>query len=61
MEKGYNLIETANLLGIKVRTAREWVHNGKMRANKIEGSRRWIVMESEIKRLQGVKENENNN
>ena len=59
MEKGYNLIETANLLGIKVRTAREWVHNGKMRANKIEGSRRWIVMESEIKRLQGVKENEN--
>ena len=61
MEEGYNLIETANLLGIKVRTAREWVHNGKMRANKIEGSRRWIVMESEIKRLQGVKENENNN
>ena len=61
MEKGYNLVDTANLLGIKVRTAREWVHNGKMRANKIEGSRRWIVMESEIKRLQGVKENENNN
>ena len=61
MEKGYNLIDTANLLGIKVRTAREWVHNGKMRANKIEGSRRWIVMESEIKRLQGVKENENEN
>lgn len=59
MEKGYNLNQTANLLGIKVRTAREWVHNGKMKANKIEGSQRWIVMESEIRRLQGVQENEN--
>lgn len=59
MEKGYNLNQTANLLGIKVRTAREWVHNGKMKANKIEGSQRWIVMESEIRRLQGVSENEN--
>lgn len=59
MEKGYNLNQTANLLGIKVRTAREWVHNGKMKANKIQGSQRWIVMESEIRRLQGVQENEN--
>ena len=54
MERGYNLIQTAELLGIKVRTAREWVHSGKIHAGKIEGSRRWIVMESEIKRLQGV-------
>lgn len=61
MERGYSLIQAAQLLGIKVRTAREWVHNGKMKANKIEGSRRWIVMESEIKRLQGVKDNENEN
>lgn len=53
-EKGYNLIETADLLGIKVRTAREWLRKGIIKANKIEGSRRWIVMESEIKRLQGV-------
>lgn len=54
MERGYNLIQTAELLGIKARTVREWAHNGKIRARKIEGSRRWIVMESEIKRLQGV-------
>lgn len=53
MEKGYNLIQTANLLGIKVRTARQWVHDGKINASKIPNSRRWIVMESEIKRLQG--------
>lgn len=54
MERGYNLIQTAELLGIKTRTVREWVHKGKIRARKIEGSRRWIVMESEIKRLQGI-------
>lgn len=61
MEKGYNLIEVANLLGIKVRTAREWVHNGKIKANKIPNSRRWIVMESEVERLQGVRKDENEN
>lgn len=53
MEKGYSLIETADFLGIKVRTARQWVHDGKIRATKIPNSRRWVVMESEIKRLQG--------
>ena len=53
MEKGYSLIETADFLGIKVRTARQWVHDGKIQATKIPNSRRWVVMESEIKRLQG--------
>lgn len=54
LERGYNLIQTAELLGIQVRTVREWIKNGKMKANKIAGSNRWIVMESEIKRLQGA-------
>ena len=58
MERGYNLIQVSELLGIKVRTVREWVHNGKLNANKIPGSNRWIVLESEIKRLQG-RRNEN--
>lgn len=53
MEKGYNLIETAELLGIKVRTVRKWVADGKIKARKIEGTNRWIVMESEIRRLRG--------
>ena len=56
IEKGFNLIEAADLLGIKVRTARQWAQTGKMKANKIPGSERWIVMESEIKRLQGVQD-----
>lgn len=53
MEKGYNLKEVAAALGLKVRTVRQWVHEGKITANKIPGSRRWIVMESEVRRLQG--------
>lgn len=53
MERGYSLNQTADLLGIKVRTVREWVRTGKIKAKKIVGSRRWIVMESEIKRLLG--------
>ena len=57
LERGYNLIQTAELLGRQVRTVREWIKNGKMKANKIAGSNRWIVMESEIKRLQGADEN----
>lgn len=61
MERGYNLIQTAELLGIKVRTVREWVHSGKIHAGKIEGSRRWIVMESEIRRLQGTAGDVNDN
>ena len=58
MERGYNLIEASQLLGIKVRTMRQWVHSGKAKANKIPSSRRWIIMESEIKRLQGGGSNE---
>ena len=53
MEKGYNLIEASELLGIKVRTARKWIKDGIIKAHQIPSSRRWIVMESEIKRLQG--------
>ncbi len=52
MEKGFNLNEVANMLGMKVRTMRQWVHDGKIKATKIPGTKRWIVMESEVRRLQ---------
>lgn len=55
MERGYNLNEVASMLGLKVRTVRQWVNSGKIKAQKITGSNRWLVLESEIKRLQGVK------
>ena len=52
VEKGYNLNQVASLLGIKVRTVRKWVAEGIIAAHKIAGTSRWIVMESEVRRLQ---------
>lgn len=53
IEKGYNLFEVADLLGVKVRTVRLWAQTGKIKATKIPSTGRWLVMESEIRRLQG--------
>lgn len=58
MEKGYNTLEAAELLGIKYRTMRKYISEGIVKAKKIEGTRRWIIMESEIKRLQGRNEDQ---
>lgn len=52
-EKGYNIIEAAALIGIKPRTLRGWAQTGKVKAGKIPGTDRWVIMESEIRRLQG--------
>lgn len=52
VERYYNLKETSVLLGIKVRTAREWVHNGKMNAVQYANGKSWYVPESEIRRIQ---------
>lgn len=53
MENAYDVRETARLLGIKVNTVRAWIYRGKIHANKLAGSQKWIVTESEIKRLRG--------
>lgn len=53
MEKWYNLKEAAHLLGIKVRTARQWVHDGKLHATKYENAHFWVVSETEIMKLRG--------
>lgn len=52
MEKGYSVIQASELLGVKSRTIRGWIYDGKIQAQKITGTRRWIIMESEIKRMQ---------
>ena len=49
--KYYTLRQASNLLGIKVRTAREWLRQGKLHAEKDKVSGRWKVSETEIKRL----------
>ena len=52
MERQFNTEQTAKLLGIKVRTVREWIKTGKLKASKHEGSRIYVVFESEIERKQ---------
>lgn len=56
MENAYNLNQVASLLGVRVRTVRSWIHAGKLKGKKLEGTSRWIVMESEIRRVRGEEE-----
>ena len=51
MEKVYNTLQVAELLGLKLRTIRQYIQDGKINAKKVPGSRRWYVTESEVKRL----------
>ena len=56
MEKNYSLVETAEILGVKVRTLREWLKDGSLQAFKYEGKKKWYVSQKEIERLQNKKE-----
>lgn len=47
----YNVRQAANLLGIKVRTVREWIRKGKIKAGKYDVSNRWYIPDSEIERI----------
>ena len=58
MDKGYNVNDAARCLGITPRTLRAWIRTKKCNANKIVGSRRYVVTESEIRRLRGEKRHE---
>lgn len=53
MEKHYNLREASKLLGVKVRTLREWIKQGYLKAKKYDGKRMWFVSQSEIDRIKG--------
>jgi len=55
MEKNYSLKQVAEILGLKIRTVREWVKTGKLKASKYDVSNRWFVTESEIQRVKGSK------
>jgi excisionase family DNA binding protein len=47
----YNIRHASTLLGVKVRTIREWIKNGKLNAIKYPASNRWYIPASEIDRL----------
>lgn len=53
MQKRYNIKQASELLGIKVRTVREWIKQGKLKAEKYNCSNRWFITEDEINRLGG--------
>ena len=53
IEKRYNIRQAADLLGIKVRTVREWIRLGKIKAEKYECSNRWFISETELIRVRG--------
>ena len=50
-EKFYSLRKTAELLGIKTRTLREWIRTGKIVAIKYPNGRMWFISEKEIGRV----------
>lgn len=53
VEKYYGIKKTSELLGLKMRTVRDWVIKGKIKAIKYQGSNRWSIPESEVKRVRG--------
>lgn len=53
VEKYYGIKQTSELLGLKMRTVRDWVIKGKIKAIKYQGSNRWSIPESEVKRVRG--------
>lgn len=50
--KYYTLREAAAIFGIKVRTMREWLRKGKIKAERSENDWYWKIPETEIMRLQ---------
>lgn len=52
VEKNYSIKQAAQTLGITVRTVREWLRKGMIKAKKYEGCPMWFIPESEIERIQ---------
>ena len=53
MERYYNVKQTSELLGLKVRTIRDWIAKGRIKAIKYPGSNMWSISESEVRRVRG--------
>lgn len=51
MEQYLTIKHASTALGLKVRTVREWVKTGKIRAIKYPNCPMWFIPESEIDRL----------
>lgn len=51
MVKTYTIRQASKALGMSVRTVREWVWTGKLKASKYPGSNMWRIPESEIEKM----------
>lgn len=49
--KGYTIREAAKILNMKVRTIRDWLRKGKIKAEKKTNDWYWMIPEVEIERL----------
>ena len=55
MEQYYNIRAAAQLLGMTVRTVRQWVHDGKIKAVQYANRGKGYIPESEINRIRSGK------
>lgn len=51
MEKYYNIRAAAQLLGMTVRTVRQWVYDEKIKAVQYARRGKWYISETEINRV----------
>ena len=51
----YTIRQTSDILGVKVRTIREWIKKGKIKAEKndYKHSNQWYISDDEINRVRG--------
>lgn len=59
MVKTYTIRQASKALGMSVRTVREWVWTGKLKASKYPGSNMWRIPESEIEKMMTGTETDN--
>lgn len=61
VEKMYTIKEASEVLGLKVRTVREYIHKGWLKGSRYTtGRRMWHIRESEILRFIAENEGEEN-
>lgn len=51
MQKYYTLKQVSEITGVKMRTLRDWLSRGKLKAIKYPNQRRWFVSAEELNRL----------
>ena len=57
--KYYSVKDASKILGIKVRTVREWIRDGKIKAIKYPDCSWWFISQEEILRITGGVKDDN--